>query len=761
MQVSNQPITNRRPDQALDLRQGHVQKEIEQENRLDSHSVNLHRQELERRVDTHSQQAERQRSSQTAELENLLRQRGAGNNPSPELKQAARILLDKGMPLTEETIQELKTFLTRENGSTKEKLETIEALANRRLPITQTFLRPVHEALHGRNLAENLAALSKRLETELTKPQHAGLVDRTGLNARELASEARQAVITQREARGLTARILQQYMSSQSGEASHGELARALEGRQQGQIFGQTVSSQGSANQGLAPQEASRAIQEAVAFIKREANLNRVIEHVRTQVVNNPAVSREVAVQVERALNETAQLQQQGRELAARGQLAQTLTQALNQTAEQEQAISGRPAHAPVASAPVEQSQQQYIHNELFQTSQELNTKDLIVTRITQKLAEAAQTFTTVKREISRVLDQATRLLQQLRHHAVPQVQQMLSSTIDKLDKAILKSEMTMLTDMKTEKQLMQASSQLAEAKRLLAKGDLAGAQKIVQDVKTMLDKLRWQPSETRVQHFLLKESQAHDPQRPVQQLFNQLEQGIRPFMQQEPSARTMFEFLRTLGLNHDGEAVRSLMELQHGGQQDTANRHENVKATLLQLLRAEAEQGRINQQSEQALNNILGQQLLSKHDPGSTSQHLLFNLPFQLGENLHNLQVIVNGRQEGEKLDWENCNIYFLIETRKLGEVGILLTASERNLSITIKNNSPGFKEKMEPLVEECKANLQEIGYHVTGIQFARLDTKQEETKAEPQNILTQVNIDPNKIPKTTLTAKGFDFKI
>ncbi len=48
----------------------------------------------------------------------------------------------------------------------------------------------------------------------------------------------------------------------------------------------------------------------------------------------------------------------------------------------------------------------------------------------------------------------------------------MLETTISKLDNAILKSDMMLFTDMKTEKQLMNASTQLAEAKKLLAKGD-------------------------------------------------------------------------------------------------------------------------------------------------------------------------------------------------------------------------------------------------------------------------------------------------
>ncbi len=64
------------------------------------------------------------------------------------------------------------------------------------------------------------------------------------------------------------------------------------------------------------------------------------------------------------------------------------------------------------------------------------------------------------------------RVINTFKKNAYPQAKQMLETTISKLDNAILKSDMMLFTDMKTEKQLMNASTQLAEAKKLLAKGD-------------------------------------------------------------------------------------------------------------------------------------------------------------------------------------------------------------------------------------------------------------------------------------------------
>ena len=113
----------------------------------------------------------------------------------------------------------------------------------------------------------------------------------------------------------------------------------------------------------------------------------------------------------------------------------------------------------------------QYDLNEQMQ-SLNIQSKDILVTKVTQKLAQATHDFRELKREITRNLDNVERVINTFKKNAYPQAKQMLETAISKLDNAILKSDMMLFTDMKTEKQLMNASTQLAEAKKLLAKGD-------------------------------------------------------------------------------------------------------------------------------------------------------------------------------------------------------------------------------------------------------------------------------------------------
>ena len=167
----------------------------------------------------------------------------------------------------------------------------------------------------------------------------------------------------------------------------------------------------------------------------------------------------------------------------------------------------------------------------------------------------------------------------------------------------------------------------------------------------------------------------------------------------------------------------------------------------------------KVAQQAEQALTNLTGQQLLSKSDGNGTLQSMFFNLPLLLGGKPENLQVFVNSKNEGQQVEWENCNLYFLFETKKLGDVGILLNSTDRNLSITIKNDLPGFKEKIEPLASLTKEKLQEVGYNVSSINFARMNPVRSQSAISNQESGTETN--QAKSTRQVFAEKGMDFTI
>ena len=490
----------------------------------------------------------------------------------------------------------------------------------------------------------------------------------------------------------------------------------------------------------------SETMKQALKIMQSEPNMELALDKIQKEIASNPAIDVKTIDKAEKAINQAQQLHDKGREMTARQQLTKELTDIQQELAKTESKIS--PEKQSIQNAA------QYDVNEMLQ-SLSIQSKDILITKVSQKLAQATHDFRDLKREITRNLDNVERVINSFKKNAYPHAKQMLETTISKLDNAILKSEMMLFTDMKTEKQLMQASGQLAEAKKLLAKGDHAEASKIVHEVKNLVDKMIFKPSEQKIMHYVNKESMMMDQKSSSQQMLSQFSEAAHGANKQELTARQMYDNVRSLGLNHESEAAQSLI-FHKNDQPGQEQQQQNLKAALMKLVQGEGPEARtsISQQAEQALNNLTGQQLLSKSDGNGSLQSMFFNLPLMLGEKLENLQVFINSKNEGQQVEWENCNLYFLLETKKLGDIGILLNSTDRNLSITIKNDLPGFKERMEPLANMTKERLQEVGYNVSSINFSRMNSVNNQAVSHEDN-------EKNKSVRPVFTEKGMDFTI
>ncbi len=470
--------------------------------------------------------------------------------------------------------------------------------------------------------------------------------------------------------------------------------------------------------------------------MQREPSLERAIQQIQSLLQGHSILMEANTNDLDRAIESARNFQDQGRELKARQELS-TIVQQIKEIA----------ITAGMQRQPVEADA--YVQNEQFQTSVEMASKSIAVTTITEKLAQMTADFKSLQRDIKRNLDLVNRQIEQFRNQAQPQAKPLLETTIKKLDNAILRSEMMQLADMRTERQLLQASSHLHEAKKLLAKGQHHEANRIVREVGQLVERLSFKPSETKVMHYTAANERAlREAQLPSQSYTNQLTETARGPVQ-EGSPRAMFEIIRGLGLNRDSEIAQQLASGREQQQQDSNQR--NLKTALLQLARGEEEGSRVQQLANQALNNVTGQQLLSRSDQQGNLQSMFFQLPLLLEEKVENLQVFVNSRNEGQQVDWENCSLYFLMETPKMGEIGIMVSATERQLSVTLKNDQLDFREKMEPLVERAVEKLAEVGYSIYGIKYAHLTSETEKTEQETEK--------PRQQP--VFNEKGFDFKI
>lgn len=738
-----------------------------------------------------------------------LQELGVSQKDSSELKQAVKMLLDKGVTLTKESVQELRAFFEKSPGTSEQKLETIKALANKNLEVIPAHLRAVHEALHGRPVNEVIRDIINELNADFKDlPKE----------IRELINRVKNRDDIENIKRLLKANVpldkIRNYITTIL------EKAQAVNFKINIDVDADQVSD--------AKPSLIELLKNLTKELQKETNLTKGLLQLQDELNKNEALTS--VKKLEDSIQKALELYNRGRELGARQEIGaalaalvkevnehqaeyktntqqsmqqdthqinhhnsqhpgqQSTTQSAQSNAQQSTMQSELPNTHQSAQQTTQTNIQQntqnieqqntqqngqqpntiqntYEINDQMQAGFQLDSKDLIVTRVTQKLAELTHEFRELKRDITRNLDNIQRLIEQSKTSS-QQARQLLESTIKKLDNAILKSDIMLFTDMKTEKDLLKASGQLAEAKKLLAKGEQGKALEIVQNVKSALDKINFKPSDTKVMHFVSKEFLSASTNSATT-LTSQMTELFSRTQLTEPSARQIYEMLRSYGLNHENELANKLIFKQGEGaqnhqqsqQQQQDINQQNMKALLMKLLRGELEgqNGKTMQMAEQALSNITGQQLLSKSEANTNLQTLYYNLPFILEDQVEKLQVYVNSRNKEQQMDWENCSLYFLIETKKLGEVGILINSTDRNLSVTLKNDKVDFKQKMEPLVEATKERLKEIGYNVGNILF----TKMTEVKKENNN---RMNINNTKEPiasQPIFTEKGLDFKI
>ncbi|WP_339185871.1 hypothetical protein NST37_22675 [Brevibacillus sp. FSL K6-6036] len=667
--------------------------------------------------------------------------RGLGTDPTPEMKQSAKILLDGGISLNKQAAQDLKEFMGKAPGSLDQKLETVQALADKKLDVSLGQLKAVHEALHGKSVTGALNELVQK---------GAGSTD-TEMEFQESSFREKKSDFDK-----TVQRIREQMAGSPKGTAEMGEKL--------GKVLYEAVQLHQSGRE----QEARLLLMNALAQLGDADSVLKVGLPGNASFAASPA---ELLAQMKAALNQEMSLDQllakfgdRLFDLLQKNQVAAgTLEKGLDQVQNHMSGHAASPEETgnPAPSAGIAYDDQAEMHMASF-----LTTKDLVVTEITQKLSQAAANFQSVKREIVRNIDNMLKVAETNKGNILAGVKPLLESTIDALDKAILKSEMMMLTDMETEKQLIKASSELAEARRFLAKGENSQAAAVLKGVQAKLDALNWKPSDVRIQHFATGQSIFAEKVPHASRLFSQIAETVQHFQNHPPSARNTFEFVRSLGLNYESELAQSFTE-RHPGERGQGqghaqeNLHKNLKHALLQLAKA-GEKGTTSvsggQAVEQALQSITGQQLLSKPDAGNQPQSMFMQLPLLLQNGLENVKLYVQSKNEGQKVDWENCSLYFLIETKKLGPTGIHITAVERNLSIAIKNDQPQIRERLDSIIAGCKENLAQIGYNVVGVSFAKF-TEQKKEEQVPAGQNTAANtMRPNE---PNPAAKGFDLKI
>lgn len=701
------------------------------------------------------------------------------------LKKAIDILMKNQVPVSKGAINQLVTFFEKGKGTVEQKLETISAMAKKGLEFTPVQIKSVHEALHGQvklsdllneiiperastgtvkilkedgnyntlpirgiQLSENVQKLLAQVKQLMEVAGHRVTEGMQALGKEQVLIQTIKGLLQKGESIENIVRLLKEssipenvqklfVQANQLNMAAGQKLTEALQamGTDQELITSakellqkagsvESIVQNVSTGQALEEKDATPNVDAAIKALKKEPSIQKVITLIQDDVIDDLQPDQNERLQI--SLSKAEKLTESGRELAARQELMGALDQIKKESTPE--------IHVP---------KETYQLNDDFIASLPIQSKDFIVTKITEKLSQMAIDFKHIKRDITRNLQTVQNLLDQHKQLAAPQAKPLLEATIKQLDQAILKSDMMLYTDMDTEKKFLKASSQLAEAKTLLEKGDHTQASKIVHDVKNTIDKLIFKPSDIRMQHFVSKQLLQFEQPAPSQHLAHLMESSMQA-TRDVATGRQMFEHLRNIGTTYEADQAHYLVSK---GQEEATN---SAKNALLKLVQSNQDQA-MALKAEQALTQITGQQLLSKTD-SSTLQSMMFTIPFLLQNQAEQVKVFVNAKNEQQKVDWENCNLYFLVETRKLGDVGIMLSAVERTLSVTLKNDKPDFKEKIEPIALMAKERLKEIGYNIGSIQFTRF--------TEEKGVEQVKKYAPNP-SVVKLNGRGYDYSV
>ncbi len=618
----------------------------------------------------------------------------------PELKEAFHEFYEKGNSIDIDTLQLLKTYINKYEGSKEEKIEAVKMLLAKELEINLTNLKSIYEALYGKDLSENLETIIE-------------ISDIKDLEIRDYKNQVFEETSQTIDKIDLIG-LLQQIKNMRTASISLDQISDFIE----------------------------------INLKKLDIDID--LSKVLLKTVNEmrQAINYRMEDMAEKILNKTI------------NEISKTLER--NQEISDEDISKDRileENNKIVEKEIWEREIEDYVKSSLSTLT--ISGKDYIVTEITKRLKNIAENFKEIKLEITRNLDMTLRHIKEGSRSDIQNAHNILEKTIEQLDKTILKSDITLFTDMKTEKELVRASGDLAKAKGFLEKGNYEKAWQLTDKVKDLFEKMNWRPSHSKIIHYGKSNRVIEEARGDKEILRGAVKNYINTVNQGKGSGRMLYEALRLLGADHEGETARflAMRNAPRAGDPaqiltaDDISKEDiefNIKSSLLKILENNPDQK--DSSMAQIADKITGQQLLSKSDKGQF-QTMFLNLPIIIGGSLKDAKLYINSRKEKEKLDWENCSIYFLIETDRLGETGILLNSTGRNVSIKIRNDRADLEDKVKPLIANFKKNLIELGYEVGNISFSKLKNDDMEADKPKREKPQMRNINSSK--------KGFDAKV
>lgn len=621
------------------------------------------------------------------------------------------------VPLDNAKIKEIETFFDRSEGTEADKLKTLETTLEKGLDVKASELNDVHAALKE-GATDFTVLLEEPAETAVAESDTETWVAALKLPeaVKDLLLEQLGKGIPLREVLTSTLKHFAKFLGVDGAKAESmtlGELVQTLKNMIQNMPVSELQKAVKAAFEALGVETPATASAPEVP--------NPVPEEAPVEVSHQPSVPANESAVGGRVVNPAA---------TTEGEDKAPLEAAFESSDQQTASI--------VATALDEVLTRLEHMGALLEDT--FDYKFFLVEVTTEKTIQAKADFKAFQEQVAPLLEPSV----------PPQkLAENIQTTIEALDKVILKTNVTLFTDMKMERDLLAASAELDKARTFIQKGDVASARALVEKVQKTVGKMTFEPSVKRVQAFAFQKGEmleaAFKPKnggpRAEQLIARQLqvlqgENGVR-------QAKDALDTLRFMGLNHEVEVAESLEGRRVQKNQDFFNH--NVKEILLKLMKSEIDARQV-EKAEGQLTNLSGQQSMNQQESGGQRGMHYFNYPVALSDgSLGEMKIYLNGARNGATMDYKNTALFFGVNTQRFGEVGIKVKTVMGQCDITVASKSGAalapYFEPLKDVVEAAGLTLGTIAYEGTGA------APEAETKAQPR--------------QTEGDEKGFDFKI
>lgn len=364
--------------------------------------------------------------------------------------------------------------------------------------------------------------------------------------------------------------------------------------------------------------------------------------------------------------------------------------------------------------------------------------RKFLVEETTEKMSEIKIEFDTFKTE-------AIENLEQIIQASEKQVsKESIEKIINNFEKVIMKSDITLYTSMSDEKELIQMASLLEEAKTLVAKGEMPEVKKLLITIKNRLKAMDFEPKNSKVKAFMKEDLKVlfYGKKGMIENFESQIKHG-------EKGPRESLEVIRNMGINHEAEVVQNL-------EQNLEEKMpiENIKSILMSLMTTNSSEEKVPEMKA-TVDHLTGQQLLSKLEVKSNIQQMTLNIPYMAQNKIKSLDLFIQAKKEGEKIDWKNSTLYFVMDLNRYGKTGIKIQSVNKVVNMTVKNNNDKIEQETKQSFEAFLDELTEDGFKKGFIQYFDFDV------SEKNPLISEVKTESSAKEQSFNFEKGFDLKI